>query len=65
MFFACKVWCVADVSSDSPSSEKTNQTSFLTNLIEREVIGTSILPDLTGCNSNLAVTAVMFTRTFY
>ena len=26
MFFACGIWCVADVSSASPSSEKTVNT---------------------------------------
>ena len=30
MFFACRIWCIADVSSVSPSSEQKNIISNLT-----------------------------------
>ena len=38
MFFVCGIWCVADVSRVSPSSEQTAPTSILTG--EKHTIST-------------------------
>ena len=41
MFFACGIWCVADVSSASPSSEQTVNTQAVF-LIKPKEIGLSV-----------------------
>ena len=42
-FFACKVWCIADVSSFSPSSEQTQTSAVTPNLTgEKHTIPTIV-----------------------
>ena len=37
MFVACGIWCLADISSVSPSSEQTEKVSTLAGNVSRKV----------------------------